>query len=169
MLFFKKKKPAEPEPAPAPVVKKTVYDFIAKSQDEKTDKAIVKYQKFWTDTEDKYDGMKLMEFKKEGSPGDKVYEYPPLDVHVKLEAFIADEDGATEIRVFILDGDDEIYVGNAAKTKAKKILRILQDKQPEITGELYGGRYWKMEDSGYVNNDWSEDLTVRVYLTYQED
>ena len=78
-------------------------------------------------------------------------------------------DAATCEYLYFLDGDDEIYVGNAAKTKAKKILRILQDKQPEITGELYGGRYWKMEDSGYVNNDWSEDLTVRVYLTYQED
>ena len=154
---------------PEPVKPKTVYDFIAKSQDEKTDRAIINYQKDWTDDEDKYDGMKLMEFKREGSPGDKVYEYPPLNVDVKLEAFIADEDGSTEIRVFILDGDDEIYVGNAAKTKAKKILRILQDKQPQITGELYGGKYWKMENSGYVNNDWSEDLTVRVYLKYYED
>ena len=145
--------------------KKTIYDFIIKSHDEKTDKALVKYQKFWTDEEDKYDGMALKEFKEDGDPGDKVYEYPPLDVDVKLEAFIG-EDGTTEIRGYILDGDGEIYVGTAAQTKAKKILRILQDESPSITGELYGGKYWKMESSGYVNNDWSEELTVRVYLTY---
>ena len=163
-MLFKKKKS---EPAPTPVVeqKKTVYDFIIKSHDEKTDKDLVKYQKFWTDKEDKYDGMTLKEFKEDGDPGDKVYEYPPLDVDVKLEAFIGD-DGTTEIRGYILDGNGEIYVGTAAQTKAKKILRILQDESPSITGELYGGKYWKMEDSGYVNNDWSDELTVRVYLKY---
>lgn len=164
MLFGKKKK-AEPVPTPVVEQKKTVYDFIIKSKDEKTDKALIKYQKFWTDKEGKYDGMTLKEFKEDGDPGDKVYEYPPLDVDVKLEAFIGD-DGSTEIRGYILDGDKEIYVGTAAQTKAKKILRTLQDESPSITGELYGGKYWKMESSGYVNNDWSEELTVRVYLTY---
>ncbi len=166
-MLFKKKKKAEPVPAPtpAPVQTKTFYDFIAKSQDDQTNKALNKYQRFWTDAEDKYDGMTLKEFKADGLPGDKVYEYPPLNVDVKLEAFLGD-DGSTEIRVFILDGDSEIFVGTAAKTKAKKILRILQEENPSISGELYGGKYWKMEDSGYVNNDWSEVLTVRVYLEY---
>lgn len=164
MLFGKKKKP-EPVPAPAPAPSKEIYEFIAKSQDEKTDKALVKYQKYWTDPEDKYDGMTLKEFKSDGDPGDKIYEYPLLDVDVKLEAFLG-EDGSTEIRVFILDGDSEIFVGTAAKTKAKKILRILQERNPSISGELYGGKYWKMEDSGYVNADWSDALTVRVFLKY---
>ena len=164
MLFGKKKK-TEPAPTPAVEQKKTVYDFIIKAQDEKTEKALIKYQKFWTDKEDKYDGMTMKEFKEDGDPGDKVYEYPPLDVDLRLEAFIGD-DGSTEIRGYILDGDGEIYVGTAAQTKAKKILRILQDETPSITGELYGGKYWKMESSGYVNNDWSDELTVRVYLTY---
>ena len=167
MLFGKKKK-TEPVPAPAPVQSKEIYEFIAKSRDEKIDKALIKYQKFWTDPEDKYDGMTLKEFKADGDPGDKIYEYPLLDVDVKLEAFLG-EDGSTEIRVYILDGDGEIFVGTAAKTKAKKILRILQEKSPAITGELYGGKYWKMEDSGYVNNDWSETLTVRVYLAYDKE
>ena len=84
---------------------------------------------------------------------------------MKLEAFLG-EDGSTDIRVYILDGESDIYVGTAAKTKAKKILRILQEENPSISGELYGGKYWKMEDSGYVNNDWSDELTVRVYLKY---
>lgn len=163
MLFGKKKK--TPEPAPAPVRYET-YDFIVKSENDKTDKALVKYQKFWTDPEDKYEGMKLKEFKAEGDPGDKVYEYPPLDVEVRLEAVVS-EDGTTDIKAYILDGDGEIYVGTAAKTKAKKILRILQDQDPNVTGELYGGRYWKMEDSGYVDDRWDEDLTVRVYLKYK--
>lgn len=168
-MLFKRKK-AEPAPEPVTVQEPAteIYEFIAKSQDEKTDKALVKYQKFWTDPEDKYDGMTLKEFKADGDPGDKIYEYPPLDVDVRLEAFLG-EDGSTEIRVFILTGDSDIYVGTAAKTKAKKILRILQEKSPKIIGELYGGKYWKMEPSGYVNNDWSDELTVRVFLKYLKD
>lgn len=55
----------------------TMYDFIVKSENEKTTKALEKYQKFWTDKEDQYDGMKLKEFKEDGDPGDKVYQYPP--------------------------------------------------------------------------------------------
>lgn len=165
MLFGKKKK-TEPAPAaPAPI--KETYDFIVKSESDKTDKALAKYQKFYTDDGDRYEGMRLMEFKKEGSPGEKVYEFPPLPVPLRLEAFLG-EDGSTEIRAYIVD-DEDIYVGTAAKTKAKKILRILQEKSPAITGELYGGKYWKMEDSGYVNNDWSETLTVRVYLAYDKE
>ena len=142
-----------------------MYDFIVKSENEKTTKALEKYQKFWTDKEDQYDGMKLKEFKEDGDPGDKVYQYPPLDVDLKLEAFLG-EDGSTEIRAYIENGSDEIYVGTAAKTKAKKILKLLQENSPRITGELYGGKYWKMEDSGYVDDRWTETLTVRVYLQW---
>ena len=142
-----------------------MYDFIVKSENEKTTKALEKYQKFWTDKEDQYDGMKLKEFKEDGDPGDKVYQYPPLDVDLKLEAFLGEE-GSTEIRAYIENGSDEIYVGTAAKTKAKKILKLLQENSPKITGELYGGKYWKMEDSGYVDDRWAEALTVRVYLQW---
>ena len=142
-----------------------MYDFIVKSENEKTTKALEKYQKFWTDKEDQYDGMKLKEFKEDGDPGDKVYQYPPLDVDLKLEAFLG-EDGSTEIRAYIENGSDEIYVGTAAKTKAKKILKLLQENNPKITGELYGGKYWKMEDSGYVDDRWTETLTVRVYFEW---
>lgn len=167
MSLFKKKPKTEPvAAAPTPVVEKTIYDFIVKCGNEKSEKALIEYQKFWTDDEDKYNGMKLKEFKEDGSPGEKVYQFPPLDVDVKLEAFLG-EDGSTEIRAYIVDGTDEIYVGTAAKTKAKKILKILQENKPEISGELYGGKYWKMEDSGYVNADWSEDLTVRIFLKYE--
>ncbi len=142
-----------------------MYDFIVKSENEKTTKALEKYQKFWTDKEDQYDGMKLKEFKEDGDPGDKVYQYPPLDVDLKLEALLG-EDGSTEIRAYIENSSDEIYVGTAAKTKAKKILKLLQENSPKITGELYGGKYWKMEDSGYVDDRWTETLTVRVYLQW---
>lgn len=143
-----------------------MYDFIVKSENDKTTKAIEKYQKFWTDKEDQYNGMKLKEFKEDGDPGDKVYQYPPLDVDLKLEAFLG-ADGSTEIRAYIENGsNEEIYVGTAAKTKARKILKILQENNPKITGELYGGKYWKMEDSRYVDDRWNEVLTVRVYLTW---
>ena len=166
-LFKKKEKISEPAPAPAPTVKQETYDFIVKCDNEKSEKTLIKYQKFWTEDEDKYNGMSLKEFKAEGDPGDKVYQYPPLDVDVKLDAFLG-EDGSVTITAYVLSGsDDEIRVGTAAQTKAKKILRILQDNSPKISGELYGGKYWKMEDSGYVNADWSEELTVRVFLTYE--
>ena len=164
MSLFKRK--TKPEPAAATAQKKNYYDFIAKCYDDNSQKALEKYQKFWTDPEDKYEGMTLKEFKEDGSPGDKVYQYPPLDVDVKLDAFIGIESDNVSINVFILDNDKEILVGTAAKTKAKKILKILQEENPKITGELYGGKYWKMEDSGYVNNDWSEELTVRVFLEW---
>lgn len=155
----------QPKKAAAPVAYDNHYEFIIKSEDEKTDRAIVRYQKFWTDPEDKYEGMTLMQFKEEGYPGDKIYQYPPLDVAVKLDAFLG-EDGSVEISGFIDDGNKFIYVGKAAKTKAKKILRILQNEDPKITGSLYGGKYWKMESSGYVDNRWDEDLTVRVYFEW---
>lgn len=177
MFFFKKTKKTEPipqavnEPVPKqtnskPVADKNEYNFIVKSENENTDKALQKYQKFYTDKDDIYDGMDLLTFKEIGDPGDKVYQCPPLKVSAKIEAFIAAEDGSVTISVYILEGDDEIYVGKAAKTKGKKILRTLQNNNPKITGELYGGKYWKIEDSGYVNADWSDDLTVRVFLTW---
>lgn len=166
-LFKKKEKNLTPAPAPAPIIEKTTYDFIVKCDNEKSEKALIKYQKFWTDDEDRYNGMTLKEFKADGDPGDKVYQYPPLDVDVKLDAFLG-EDGSVTITAYVLSGsDNEIRVGTAAQTKTKKILRILQENEPKITGELYGGKYWKMEDSGYVNADWSEELTVRVFLTYE--
>lgn len=166
MSLFKRKLKPGPVPTVAPIPKKNTYDFIAKCYNEESRKALEKYQKFWTDPEDKYEGMTLKEFKEDGSPGDKVYQYPPLDADVKLDAFIGVENDNVSINVFILDNDKEILVGTAAKTKAKKILKILQEENPKITGELYGGKYWKMEDSGYVNNDWSEELTVRVFLEW---
>lgn len=164
MALFNRKKKAEP--APAPVAPKNEYEFIAKCNNEMSAKALTKYQKFWTDPEDKYDGMKLKEFKADGYPGDKVYEYPPIAVDVELKES-TEADGSVTIGVYILDGpDDEIYVGTAAKTKAKKIQKILHENGPRISGELYGGKYWKMEDSGYVDDRWSEDLTVRVTLDW---
>ncbi len=166
MSLFRRKLKSGPVPTVAPIPKKNAYDFIAKCYNEESRKALEKYQKFWTDPEDKYEGMALKEFKEDGSPGDKIYQYPPLDVDVKLDAFISIENDNVSINVFVLDNDKEILVGTAAKTKAKKILKILQEENPKITGELYGGKYWKMEDSGYVNNDWSEELTVRVFLEW---
>lgn len=84
---------------------------------------------------------------------------------VKLSAFMGD-DGSVIISGYILDGDFEIYVGKSAITKSKKILKILQDESQTITGELYGGQYWKLEDSGYVDDRWSEDITIRVSLRW---
>lgn len=166
MLFFKRK--PKPEPVPEPVVqpvRSNSYDFIIKSENEETSKQLTKYQKFWTEPENKYNGMSMRDLKASDLYGEKIYEFPPLDVSVKLSAFLG-EDGSVEISGYILDGDKEILVGKAAKTKAKKILKILQEESPSITGELYGGNYWKMEDSGYVDDRWNEPLTVRVFLSW---
>lgn len=167
MSLFKRKPKREPAPE-APVVlpvQSNIYEFIIKSENDDSDKQLEKYQKFWTDPEDKYNGMTMKELKESDLYGEKVYQYPPLDVSVKLSAFLGD-DGSVIISGYILDGDSEIYVGKSAKTKAKKILKILQDESPTITGELYGGKYWKLEDSGYVDDCWSEDLTIRVSLRW---
>lgn len=167
-LFKKEPMPAvETAPAadPEPVKHPEFYDFIIRSEDEKTDKALAKYQKFWTDPDDKHEGMKLMEFKREGSPGDKNYLYPPLDVDLELKA-VENADGVLEILGYIFDGDVDIYVGKAAKSKAKKIKRIMDEKDPEISAELCGGKVWKMESSGYVDDRWEEDLIVRVTFRY---
>lgn len=167
MSLFKRK--PKPEPVPeAPVVQPAQsnnYDFIIKSENEQSDKQLIKYQKFWTDSEDKYNGMTMRELKESDLYDEKIYQYPPLDVAVKLSAFLGD-DGSVSISGYILDGDNEIYVGKAAKTKAKKILRILQDESPAISGELYGGQYWKLEGSGYVDDRWNEPLAIRVSLRW---
>lgn len=155
------------DPMTAPKTKKNTYDFIVKSDSDESDKELDAYQKFWTDKEDRYEGYTLREFKANAYIGDKVYKYPPLDVTVRLEAFIAEEDGAVTITAYLLDGEKEIRIGTAAKTKAKKILRILQQNNPKISAELYGGNYWKMEGSGYVEDAWDEVLTVRVYFEWQ--
>lgn len=152
---------ADPEPAKHP----TYYEFIIRSEDEKTDRALEDFQKFWTDPEDKHEGMKLLEFKKEGSPGDKNYLYPPLEVDVELKAIVNDE-GVLEIHGYIYDGNDLIYVGTAAKSKARKIKRIMDERDPRITADLYGGNVWKMESSGYVDDRWIEDYIVRVTFEY---
>ena len=169
--LFKSDPAPTPKPAPTPVQKKETYEFIAHCSDPKCEKRLQKYQKFMTDPEDKYDGMKLMEFKESGYPGDKVWQYPPLDVDVDLKTTVS-EDGSVTVSVYVIDydidkGEDvELYVGDAAKTKGKKILRLMQEHDPEITAELYGGKYWKMEDSGYVDDRWDEVLTVRVYFKW---
>ena len=167
MSLFKRKPKSEhvPEPPVVLPVQSNIYEFIIKSENDESDKLLEKYQKFWTDPEDKYNGMTMRELKESDLYGEKVYQYPPLYVSVKLSAFLGD-DGSVIISGYILDGDSEIYVGKSAKTKTKKILKILQDESPTINGELYGGQYWKLEDSGYVDNRWSDDLTIRVSLRW---
>lgn len=167
MSLFKRKPKSDPVPEPPVVfpVPSNIYEFIIKSENDESDKLLEKYQKFWTDTEDKHNGMTMRELKESDLYGEKIYLYPPLDVSVKLSAFLG-EDKSVELSGYIFDGDCELYVGKAAKTKEKKILRILQDESPTISGELYGGSYWKLEDSGYVDDRWNEPLTVRVSLRW---
>ena len=162
--IFKKKKEEPPAPV-APVVPANEYEFLIKCTDEKSGKALEKYQKNWTDPEDKYEGMTIYDLKDSCRYGEKIYQYPPLEPAVKLKAFIGD-DGSVVITGYVVDGDDELLVGEAAKTKANKILKILQEESPAITGELYGGKYWKLEDSGYVDDRWSDPPTVRFKLRW---
>ena len=165
--LFKKKdpKPAPVQAPPAPKAPENVYEFLVKCADEKSADALAAYQKDWTDPEDKHEGMTLYDLKDSCRYGEKIYEYPPMDVTPKLKAFIGD-DGSVTITGFVVDGEDELLVGEAAKTKAKKILKILQEESPSITAELFGGQYWKMEDSGYVDDRWSDPYTMRVKLKW---
>ena len=161
-LFNKKPK----KTASVPVQPKRLeneYEFIVHC--DRSDSALLHYQKANTDPDDMYNGMSMKEFKEDGVSGDKVYKYPPLDVPVKLSAFIG-EDGSVEISGIIVDGYDDILVGKAAKTKGKKILKILQEEKPKITAVLSGGYYWKIEQSGYVNDDWQEDYKMIVTLQW---
>ena len=144
----------------------STYEFKIVCTYEKSEKALLKYLKNETDPDDKYNGMTMRDLKDSDLYGEKIYQYPPCDVTVKLSAFVSDEDGSVVITGFVLDGDKEISVGTAAKGKSNKILRTLQDNGPAITGELSGGNYWKLEDSGYVNKDWSDPVTLRVCLEW---
>jgi len=155
-----KKEPKEPAPAPVqPKRFENEYEFIVHCDG--PDSALWKYQEENTDPEDIYEGKTMREFKEDGDPGDKIYKYPPLSVTPKLSAFIG-EDGSVEITGYIIDGYDEILVGKSAKTKNKKILKILQEESPKITGELSGGYYWTMESSGYVNDNYYDEYKMRV-------
>ena len=166
MLFDKLFKKKEEPPAPAtPKAPENVYEFVIKCNDEKSIKALSEYQKEWTDSDDKYEGMTMKDLKESCRFDEKIYKYPPIDVPVKLTAFLGD-DGSVDISGYVVDGDNKILVGMAAKTKAKKILKILQEESPSIAGELYGGNYWKLESSGYVDDAWSDQLTVRVTLQW---
>ena len=159
--FFKKKE----EKPPAPVVPQNVYEFPIKCADEKLSKALEKYQKELTDPDDKYEGMTIYDLKESCRYGEKIYQYPLLEVQVNLKAFLG-EDGSVVISGYVVDGSKDLLVGEAAKTKAKKILGILQNESPSITGELTGGKYWKLEDSGYVDDRWSDPFTLRVTLRW---
>lgn len=106
MSLFKRKpkrEPANEAPVVLPV-QSNIYEFIIKSENDDSDKQLEKYQKFWTDPEDKYNGMTMKELKASDLYGEKVYQYPPLDVSVKLSAFMGD-DGSVIISGYILDGD----------------------------------------------------------------
>jgi len=150
-LFKKNKEEPVSNPVPVQSVKESnKYEFIVHCDE--NDKPLWKYQKENTDPDDIYNGMTMHDFKASGDCGEKLYKYPPLSVPVKLSAFIG-EDGSVEISGYIIDGNDEILVGKAAKTKSKKILKILQENNPKITGELSGGYYWLIESSGYLNSD----------------
>lgn len=65
MSLFKRKPKSEhvPEPPVVLPVQSNIYEFIIKSENDESDKMLEKYQKFWTDPEDKYNGMTMRELK----------------------------------------------------------------------------------------------------------
>ena len=130
-----------------------------------------KYQKNWTDPEDRYEGMSNKDIKESGAYNEKIYQYPPLDVDLELQEL--ERDGKPAVGFNLIDGKKNPFIGYAPKTKAKKILQLIEEHpQIRMAAELSGGHYKKLEfwnDHDYVNADWSDDIKVRVTLDWSSE
>lgn len=138
-----------------------IYTFPLHWDDEKIDHKLERYQKFWTDSEDIYDGYRTYSDLKESELyGEKIYKYPPLDVTIEYKI------NGDVVEFYLYDGERSYFVGTPAKTKNKKVIKILNENDPIISAELSGGHYRKLEYSGYVNDDWDDEIKIHVTLDW---
>lgn len=146
------------------------YEFLVHFTDDAYD-ILEKYQKEWTDPDDRYEGMTNKDIKASGDYDTKIYQYPPLDVD--LELFETEIDSKAAVGFNLIDGKRNPFIGYAPKTKAKKILRLIEEHPGiRMSAELSGGHYKKLEfwnDHDYVNSDWSDDIKVRVTLNWSNE
>ena len=149
------------------------YDFNVHWDDERTDKILERYQKDWTDREDRYEGMTKREFKECGGPGDKVFKYPPLDVDVELSR--GEIDGKAAVLVSLIDGGKNPLIGYAPKTKAKKILQLIDEHNESIriSAELSGGDFWELvvfhDGEAVCESNIPKPLKVQVRLDWSSE
>lgn len=137
------------------------YDFLVHWDDDKIWDILERYQKQNTDREYKYEGYTMRELKESGLYGEKIYKYPPLDVSVELK------EKDDNIDVYLFDGDKDVLIGHPPKTKVKKIKTLTKELENYfIHATLSGGDYWKLKDNGYVEDDWSDDLKVKVSIDW---
>ena len=149
------------------------YDFNVHWDDERTEKILERYQKEWTDREDRYEGMTKKELRESGSPGEKVFRYPPLDVDVELRA--SEIDGKPAVLVSLIDGRKNPLIGYAPKTKAKKILQLIDEhsESVRISAELSGGDFWDLvvfhDGEAVCESNIPKPLKVQVRLDWSSE
>lgn len=136
------------------------YEFLVHYDDEKVERYLVKYQKFWSDPDYKYEGLSIKEIKDSCRYGEKIYKYEPVDVDLEFKY----EDGV--LRVFLYDGEKTTDVGYAPGRKTKRIVQILSDLDPDVFAELSGGHFYQLKNNGYVEDEWSDEYKIRVRLDW---
>lgn len=136
------------------------YEFIVHYDDEAIERRLIKYQKFWADSDFKYEGMTIKEIKESCRYGEKIYKYEPVDVDLEFKY----ADGV--LRVFLFDGEKSFDVGYAPPRKTKRIVQILSDLDPHVFAELSGGHFYQLKNNGYVEDEWSDDYKIRVRLDW---
>lgn len=148
------------------------YMFNVQWEDPAVEDVLEKYQKSWTDREDRYEGMTKKDVRETCVPGEKVFKYPPLDVDVELRPDQIDSKPA--ILVYLIDGKDPRLIGHAPKTKAKKIIELLRDPNLRISAELSGGDFWEVvcfPDGGEAvcESNIPKPLKVQVHLEWDPE
>lgn len=147
------------------------YVFNVHWSDEKTNKILEKYQKDWTDPDDRYDGMSKRDIMEACAPGDKVFKFPPLDIDVELSEGIVDSKPAVLVR--LIDGKNNPLIGCAPKTKARKIIQLLSEHDVRISAELSGGDYRELvvfgDGEAVCDSNIPKPLRVQIELDWSSE
>lgn len=149
------------------------YEFNVHWDDERTEAVLERYQRDWTDREDRYEGLTKKGLREDGSPGEKVFKYPPLDVDVELRQDVID--GKAAVLVYLIDGKKDPLIGHAPKTKARKILQLLDEhsESVRISAELSGGDFWELvvfhDGEAVCESNMPKPLKVQVTLDWSSE
>lgn len=147
------------------------YEFNVHWDDEKTEDILEKFQREWTDREDRYEGMTKKDIRESCVPGEKIFKYPPLDVDLELKR--GEIDGKTAVLVYLIDGAKNPLIGYAPKTKAKKILQLLDEHQVYMSAELSGGDYRELvcfsDGEAVCDSNIPKPLKIQVRLDWSSE
>ena len=147
------------------------YIFNVHSEDDNIYDTLERYQRKWTDREDRYEGLTKRDILETCAPGEKIFKYPPLDVDVELKE---DEvDGKVAVLVYLVDGDRCPLIGHAPKTKAKRILQLLSEHDVVVSAELSGGDYRELvcfsDGEAVCDSNVPKPLKVQVRLDWSSE